>query len=267
MISIIDSNGQERFLGNIVPTAGLQSEWPVYGDVPKTPMYTVEELRKTALRELVRPYYLPPNHDQNGVGMCNMSGTAGAMEGCRAKRGLEYRKLSAGFGYGLINGGSDRGSLLEDGIAEAMETGLPTTNTVPYLNWRLRPASAYEEAKNYRVTEAFLCPTPQHCHSAAAAGFDLILGTMWEGHYNPQGKFGRLPRPRGGGGGHAYHGFGLILDDDGSLLLPCHQSWGRWGPFDGLFSIGEEHMRGPVGGWWAVADVTTEAGDIPAPVR
>src|SRR5687767_1155885 len=59
-------------------------------------------------------------HDQDGVGQCNLSATAGTMEVLREMAGMEYVELSAAYMYWKVNRGNNynRGTLLEDGLEE-----------------------------------------------------------------------------------------------------------------------------------------------------
>lgn len=268
MTSFIDQSGVERFLGNIDPGHdATRYAWPVYGDVPACPLVPRSEW-DALVEDNAGPDdpFNSPAHDQNGYGMCNASATAAAIEDCRAMAGLPPVRLSGGDLYRRICGGSDRGSLLEDGIREAMRGGIASVEAVPYLEWRRAPAGAAEDAKRFRVLEAFLCPTFDHCYSAVLRGFRLITGILWAGNYDP-GPDGWLPAPRGNGGGHAIKGYKPTRR--GNRYGIWHRnSWARWGlNGTGDFVIPEAAYGGPVGGWWAVRAVVTEDGNTPAPVE
>lgn len=257
MNSFIDDSGHERFLGNIdAPLAGL---WPVYGDggPTRTPMIPRAQWKPCSMEG-----FLPPVHDQDGIGMCNASATVAGMEACRALQGLPYVQLSGGHLYGRINDGRDRGSLLEDGLREAMAGGVCTTATVPYLNWRSRPAAAAEEAKRYRVLEAWLCPTFDHLASALQCGFFVIEGLMWRDNFKVDGD-GWLPtRGAGGAGGHAVLGFGLA-ERGGVWGARTRNSWSeQWGA-RGNCVIPETLFGTQIGGMWALRAMVDEGGQVP----
>ncbi len=263
MISIIDDTGHERFLGNLEPASGLMRSWPIYGDVPSAPMIARADFPKYC-RSLEDSYLPSPPHDQDGIGMCNCSATVAAMERARAIQGLPTVRLSGGDLYLRISGGRDQGSMLEDGIAEAMANGVSSVAVTPYLQWRSAASGAAEDRKRFKVLEAFLCPTFDHCFSAVCCGFSLISGIMWYNNYKPDGD-GWLPtRGSGGGGGHAVMGYAPIMRA-GKLGIAHLNSWGDWG-LRGRCVFPEEAYRGPVGGWWAVRSMTDEgAGELPAP--
>lgn len=266
MRSVIDERGIERYLGNVVPVAGPRYGWTYYGDVPDTPMVPRSRWGEVIAR-WSRPDdnpFLPPVHDQDGIGCCNASATVAGMEACRAMQGLPHVSLSAGDLYRRICGGSDNGSLLEDGLAESIRGGVASARTVPYLDWRRDHAGAADERRLYRVTEAFVCPTFEHVMSAALSGFYLISGVMWHDNYRIDGD-GWLPkRGSGGGGGHAVLGYAPA--ERGGAFGVWHQnSWSAdWGA-RGRCVFPEEMYRGPVGGWWAVRAVVNEPGDTPGP--
>lgn len=269
MISVTDSNGILRWMGN--NPAPLKTSWAHFGANPTTTLIPRDQW-KSLVDALPGGNssewpWLNPAHDQDGVGQCNADATTGAMESQRSKQGLPYVALSAGDLYDRINGGSDNGSSLEDGLAESVARGVGTVQTYGGDVWsRGRGGCPQEERNAYRVVEAFLCPTFDHCFSAVLQGFDLVSGIMWYDSFNPDNA-GWLPsRGAGGGGGHAVHGYKPTYRGD--VFGIWHQnSWGRWGLSSngiyGLCVFPESLYNGPVGGWWAVRQVTDNANDIP----
>jgi hypothetical protein len=257
-------DGTKRRLGNLVPSAGLSKDWPRFGETPNTPLITRVYWKQFCLaaEPASQSFFLPPVHDQDGIGMCNASATCAAMEARRARSGLTHVPLSGGDLYMRICGGSDRGSLLEDGIAASMAEGVTSTAVTPYLDWRGENAGAAENRKRFRVTEAYLCPTFDHCMSAVILGFDLISGIMWYSNYTPDAD-GWLPPGRGNAGGHAVYGF-APAERNGQYGIWHRNSWGKWGwKGTGLVVFPEAAYAGPVGGWWAVRSVVDEGGVVP----
>lgn len=259
---IIDDQGEKRFLGNV--PGPIRMKWPVYGDTADTPLIPEADWKGLIDQLPGGPGpdwpYLSPTHDQDGIGMCNASATVSAMESQRMKQGLPFVALSGGDLYQRIAvGGGDNGSLLEDGLAESMRTGVASVAVTPYLDWRGENPGAAEDRKNYKVLEAFLCPTFAHCMSAVLKGFDLISGIMWGGNFTPD-RDGWLPGRARGGGGHAVHGYKPTYR--GSQYGIWHKNswtarWGlTWNGIGGLCVFPREVYAGPVGGWWAVRSVT-----------
>lgn len=235
----------------------------VYGDDKDTELIPRSKWKPVTLRQ-----WTPKVKDQDGIGACNAFATITAMESARNVAGLPYVQLSCGYLYGSINGGSDRGSMLEDALEHMTKVGSCPTSMVGDLSWRQSswPAGVKEAAIPFRFLEYWWCPTFDHLASAAQKGFFLNLGIMW-GNFRPDSD-GWIA-PSGGGGGHSILGCGLH-ERNGKWGLEMKNSWGQWGMnWDGSYGyavLDENHFRGPVGGWWAVRSVVTEGGDIPAPV-
>ncbi len=267
-------DGTVRRLGNIaVPESTLmKANWKVYGDVAKTPIIPRTQW-KNAIDEMGDPdeptmYGLSYVHDQNGIGMCNASATVSAMESQRAKQGLPMVALSGGDLYSRIAvGGVDQGSLLEDGIKAAMDQGVASVKTNPYLKWRGVSSAAVKERPKYKVLEAFLCPSFDEIISALIAGFDIISGIWWYDNYTPD-RSGWLPPPGGGRGGHATHAFKPTyrMTASGGLQygLWHKNSWTTNYGLKGFFVTPEScYNQNGIGGWWAVRSVVDEGGVIP----
>ncbi len=261
-------DGTTRKLGNIAPPAGLVKAWPTFGDTPAARLIPRSEWGGLMAGYTPGPDHphLPPVHDQDGVGQCNCDDTTALVEFCRNMAGLPYVQLSAADLYDRINGGRDQGSLLEDAMHEMLTAGVGTAATCGTL-WKRGyykgPASAAERAR-FKVLEAFICPTFDHCMSAVFQGFALSTGIMWYDNYTPDAD-GWLPRGRGNAGGHAIFGF-KPAKRGGTFGIWHQNSWGTdWG-LGGRFVIPESAYSGPVGGWWAVRAVTDEGGVIPTPM-
>lgn len=255
-------DGTVRRLGNIMPPAGLTRAWKIYGDTPNTPMRTWEEI-DAAIAASPGPEddYVQYVHDQDGVGQCNCDATAGAAEAQRARQGLDFVKLSAADLYDRINGGSDRGSLLEDALQEMTTRGIGTADTAGLIWKRGMRTAPDSERGRFRALEAFLCPTFQHVASAGCEGFDLISGISWASNYTPDGE-GWLPKPRGNAGGHAIHGYKPTKR--GNTRGIWHQnSWGPGWGLQGRFVIPEWCYDQSIGGWWAIRVMVDEGGKVP----
>lgn len=206
--------------------------------------------------------------DGIAVHNCNADATVGAFQYCRTVQGLPYVELSAADLYHQINGGYDRGSLLEDAMAAMMTSGVGTLATCRSNIWKspFTPAPA-SERKLYRVTEAYICPTFDHCMSAVIQGFGMISGIMWPTNDQLDGD-GWLQRASQAGG-HAIFGCVPVGRKRGGSYeygIGHRNSWTPdWGN-RGRFVIPESYYRGPVGGWWAIRVVTGFPEDLPTPL-
>ena len=265
------NTGVVRPLGNLPPrqAPAASSDRPLFGSTPHTPPIPRGQW-KTLIDTKFRspsgaerqPFYLPPVHNQGRTNMCNCSATTAAMEIQRAKQGLDYTQLSAGDLYSRIHQNGDGGSYLEDGIRVSMEQGVASADVVDYLDWQSSTSSAAADRKNYRVTEAYLCPTFELCMSAVLRGFPLISGIDWYYDYEELDQ-GWLPRnPRSRQGGHAVMGYMPTYRMAGGqpVFGIWHQnSWGdTWG-VGGRGVFPEDVYTAAVGGWWAVVQVVSNA--------
>src|SRR5262245_23168894 len=110
-------DGSTRKLGNIAPPASrLRLSWPEYGSTDAVPLVPRDQWPGLIAQFPAGPDYpfLPPVHDQDGVGQCNCDDTTALVESIRMTAGLPYGQLSAADLYDRINGGADNGSMLED---------------------------------------------------------------------------------------------------------------------------------------------------------
>lgn len=252
MMSVIDENGIERFLGN--NPAPMRYIWTVYGDGADQPLILRSQWKPITLQQ-----WTPPIKDQDGIGACNAFDTINVMEAVRNLEGLPYIPLSCGYLYGNINGQQDRGSLLEDAIKWMIERGTVPESNVPSLAWQrsMWPSNATILSAPYKILEFFWCPTFDHMASAIQSGFFVSDGIMWYDNFKIDGD-GWLPaRGSGRPGGHA-----LMRDElafrNGVWGLGGPNSWGqRWGA-NGRMVMPESLHTGPVGGWWAARSTRIE---------
>lgn len=268
MQSIIDHTGEVRWLGNIEPPPGhLMRAFPVYGDTADTPM--VPRSRWGDLIAKMGDWkdetYLSEPHDQDGVGQCNADATTSMGESCRMKQGLPPVALSAADLYHRINGGQDRGSLLEDAMEVMLKEGVGTVATCGTIWKRGQKQATADERARFRFLEVFTCPTFDHFFSGLLMGFDGNTGIMWGERDNPDGD-GWLPDSAGGAGGHSLHSYRPAMRQGrGGVQFGCatKNSWSRkWG-VNGFCVIPESRYKGPVGGWFLVRSITDEGGVIP----
>lgn len=267
VISIIDDQGVERFLGNNEPDGPLRFGGPIYGDAPTTPM-----ISRSRWPELIAGYmlgpdhpFLPPVHDQDGIGQCNADATAGMTEFARALAGQPFVQLSAADLYHRINGGRDQGSLLEDAMQELTARGIGTAATCGTLWDRaFRPAPEAERLR-FRALEVWLCPNFDCVMSAILSGFAVNSGILWYANYRPDAE-GWLPeRRQGGAGGHAVMGYKPAVRD-GRFGIWHQNSWTtQWGGFGGRCVFPEAAYSREIGGCWALRAVVDEGGGLPPP--
>jgi len=248
---IID--GRQYFLGCLPRLMHPGAIYPVLGQDPNRPDVTV--IPRNQWAEIDFSHLVPEILDQDGQGACNAFASVQTLHVLRNQAGLPYVKLSAGNLYGRINGGVDAGSLLSDAVRTLEKEGVCTADTVPELQWRRRswPRGWEEEAKRFRILEAWDCPSFDHLATALLLGFPVNLGILVGNHFNP-GSDGWVPDYRGGGGGHAMCGVGLLFHRERNAWgIKVANSWGkRWGR-DGFGIVPESYFqRTPFTDGWAV---------------
>lgn len=268
MISIIDSQGVERFLANNVPDPNRTCKvFRTYGDTADTPMIPRSKWPEliAAMGDWQDSPHLSPIHDQDGVGQCNADATTSMAESMRLKQGLPLVMLSAADLYDQINGGVDQGSLLEDAMEAMMTSGVGTVETCGTIWKRGGKKASAEERKRFRFLEVFIAPTFDHFFSGLLAGFDGNTGIMW-GSRDDVDADGWLPTSGDSAGGHSMHSYKPAMRQGrGGVQFGCatKNSWAtRWG-VGGKCVIPESRYKGPVGGWFLVRAITDEGGVVP----
>lgn len=255
-----------RAMGNLPPPENKsRAVFARFGSAPNVPLIPRDQWKTVNLGA-----FLPPVYDQDGIGACNAFATITAFEAARAQAGLPYLRISPGFLYGAINGGRDGGSFLEDALEWMQTVGTVKATTVGPLDWRkgrslMNDASARAEAKNYRIIEAYECPTFAHMASALQQGFFIDEGLMWFNNFTPD-RDGWLPaRGSGAAGGHALCGYGLAFRN-GVWSIRTRNSWSaQWG-VAGDCMIPESLFDNRIGGFWAVRAVVQSSDALPLPV-
>lgn len=244
-----------REMGNLPPPENKsRAVFAKFGSAPNVPLIPRDQWKTVNLGA-----YLPPVYDQDGIGACNAFASITAFEAARAQAGLPYKKISTGFLYGAINGGRDQGSFLEDALKWMQTVGSVGNETVGPLDWRkgrslMNNAAARAEARNYRIIEAYECPSFDAMASALQQGFFIDEGLMWFNNFTPD-RDGWLPaRGQGSAGGHALCGYGLA-QRDGKWGIRTRNSWSAaWGN-GGDCIIPESLFDNRIGGYWAVRAV------------
>jgi len=208
--------------------------------------------------------FVPEVLDQDGQNSCNAFASIQAMHVCRAMIGLPYVKLSPGNLYGRINGGVDRGSTLSDALKELKANGVCRSSIVPIYEWNPRkwPSNWKDDAKKFRITEVYDCPTFDHLASAILQGFPVNLGVMVGRNFVVE-KDGWLRDYNGGYGGHAICGVGLDYHSTRKTWgIKIVNSWGSdWG-VNGFAILPESYFKG---NWfndgWAIRVVVDPEGN------
>jgi len=241
----------ERPLGCLPRTAQPGEIFPLL--TAAAPLIPREKWKPISFRQYVRRV-----QEQDGIGSCNANAATGTVEDLRSVNGMPQLPLSAGNLYGRINGGSDRGSLLGDALDALVKDGVCTTAVVGNIDWRNWNAPGWqEEAKRFRILEAWDCPSFDYVSSATQLGFFTDYGIPVHDNFEVEPD-GWLPDPRGGVRGyHAMRAVGLAYHKK-------RQTWGvltvnswsvRWG-MKGFCVVPESYFKNvPFTDAWCVRSV------------
>ena len=116
--------------------------------------------------------------NQNGYGSCAGYGGASALAKARVLEGQERVDLSGDYLYSLVNGGRDRGSMLDDNMRAILRNGVATAATVPlggiYPSKYNKPV-ADKEAKRFRGHELYAVPDEQSMATALAMKMPVVI--------------------------------------------------------------------------------------------
>lgn len=225
MLSVALIGGVERKLGCWPRTTPPGEAYPVFGSRGPTRL-----IPRSEWREVDWSHFVDWVLDQGNTGACNAFAAVQCVHVLRRMAGLPPVRLSPGNLYGRINGGRDAGSTLVDSIRELEARGVCRAELVPELEWRPHrwPPEWQEDAKKFRVLEAWDCPSFNHMASAIQLGFPVNLGILIGNNFIP-GSDGWIPPRSGAAGGHAMCGIGLLRKGS-SWGIKVVNSWGsRWG--------------------------------------
>ena len=109
--------------------------------------------------------------NQNGYGSCAGYGGMSGVEKMRVMAGQDVVRLSGDYLYSLVNGGRDRGSMLDANMKAIMSRGVATKETVPLGGIYPRKydtARANAEAQRFRGHELYAVPDEQSMATALA---------------------------------------------------------------------------------------------------
>jgi len=223
----VDIEGVRYGTGLQMPATRPLTFSPLLSSVAKLTKAQVKEWIENPRRVKARDFY-PAREwifNQGQIGSCNAAAAVLALEKIRHTLGRDRIKLSPEFLYGQINGGRDRGSMLDDGMKALMSIGSCPREMVPHQEYRksrMRP-ECIVQAERFRAFECYRIDDEFGMATAAAMGFQIIVAL------HAGGAFSRLDRNGvagvvSGGGNHAVH-----VDDvrirDGRLEFDMVNSW------------------------------------------
>ncbi len=244
--SIDDGTGHRRFLG-LLPRSKAKFAAPKGGEwADANPVIPRDKWREVNRRDA-----FPADqwvYDQDGLGACVGNGSTNALRKCRVLAGMKDQRLAPGCTYAQINGGHDGGAVISDSLTALQQTGTITSATLGsdekpcFLN--KLPSGWKEEAKRFRIEEAYHCNGFDEMGSAIQLGYVLVYGMQVGNNFNqftPEGVAG-VSR---GTGNHCMHADGMHKLNNGQWSFDNVNSWGAgWGPWkNGRCYLIEAHFQ------------------------
>ena len=205
------------------------------------------------IERITDPSYIPRSqifddswiYNQGSVGSCNGFAGAQAVERARWFRGLKKRKLSGVGLYSMVNGGQDRGSMLDDAFKAIQEDGVPPDDLVPQYEWRKSriDPQAFVEAQRYKAWEPYAIESDLDLATAIACNYPCVVAVhAGGGDVNRDGivTWGNGP------GNHA-----VTVDDvrwaRGRFEYRMPNSWGlNWGVRGIGWLVWGAHLSAPI---------------------
>lgn len=244
-LDYLETDGHRRYLASIPSNGKMKamlpgwkaSNMPVF---PKADWQPVTRRGRGGVFDVI--------FDQNGHGSCVGNGWAGAAMRVRAIAGMKPVILSPGWFYSLINGNSDNGAVISDGIKAGQDVGFCSFGTVgqdPIYQSRM-PATAKAEAARYKLGAIYQPEDWESVISAILTGrFLPVYGYQVGNNFESFDKFG-VPHHTNGPGNHCNHADGIAQLPDGRWVLDDINSWnGNWGPFgNGRCYLDEQFLFG-----------------------
>ena len=246
MDPFIDSTGESRGLGLLLPAPGFVSDLPTFEEnVQVLERAEIEEIAKSGAADKRTVFGAGWRSNQRNKNSCNGYAAAKANAKAIFRRSGVKLALSGAYVYSKINGGRDRGSMLDDGMKAIQEFGCALESTVAWdaIYPGLYPASADEEAKRFRAFECFHTRDVTAFLSGLALGFDGVCAV----HVNK--TFDRFDDRGvcGGGNGPGNHAVGADgLRWDRGVIVNGDNSWDLWGDGGRMGLDPAKHFEQPI---------------------
>lgn len=116
--------------------------------------------------------------NQNGYGSCAGYGAASALAKARVLGGQPRVDLSGDYAYSKVNGGRDRGSMLDANMRSITKNGVATAETVPLggiYPSKYDRAKADAEAQRFRAHECFAITDEKSMATALVNRFPVVI--------------------------------------------------------------------------------------------
>lgn len=236
----IQFDGLYRVLGCLPETNESRSRFPVFGSQMAAP------LDPSQWQEIDLEWYAAPTLDQKMTSACVSFCCTSGMHMAYLQSGRPLVEFHPFFVYGLINGGRDAGAMISDGLMALKNYGICQKDEMPpnVMFQQQFPKQAFENAKRFRLGQAYQCPTFESICSAISLGFMCPLGIFVGNNFSQVDAQGVAPLPAGnGGGGHCILGMGLKKSTRFGWLIKIKNSWGSKYGINGYAYIHKGHFQ------------------------
>ena len=259
-------DGIYRVLACVPETEETKAKFPKFGAFNAAP------LDPSTWREIDLAWHNPPVLDQGMTSSCVGHGSADGMHMCYMQSGKKFVQFSPFFTYGLINGGRDAGGMISDALTALQQYGIcPKEDLSPGVMFQNQfPQKAFDNAKRFKLVQAYHCPDFETICAAISVGFVCPLGIWVGNNFSQVDSDGVCPVPAGGGGGHCILGCGLKKSTKYGWLIKIMNSWGSNFGNKGYAYIHKGHFQKMQPDAFAMQSVTDDpqenAGDDQVPV-
>lgn len=221
----IEHNGEVFFTGNLQPQTKITFAQKFK---PKLSKRDIEDRIRSKQINVERDLYPSEEYvkNQGQIGSCNAYAAKGALERTRNFVGLPRKELSAEHLYMRICGGSDRGSMLDEGMHEIMRSGIPPMKPSHYQKYRERDFTPEDnrDAVRFKAEECYAVDTELELAEGLVSGFIGVVAVHATNKYMQMDANEIIARSMGRGN-HAegVHDIDII---NGELAFRKFGSWG-----------------------------------------
>lgn len=233
-------DGVYRVLGMIPSTDESLEGFPEFGSMMAAP------LDPRQWQDIDLQWYNLPVWDQHATSSCVGQGSTMGMQYCWKQQGKPFVEFNPYFVYGFINGGRDAGAMISDSLRKLINIGTCLKNDLRQgmMFENQFPRQAVENAKRFRLIQAYRCQTFEDICSAITLGFVVPLGIWVDQNFSRIDREGVSGVPSGNsGGGHCILGMGLKRSSRYGWLIKTQNSWGRKFGMNGFSYIHKGHFR------------------------
>jgi hypothetical protein len=215
-------DGAYRVLACIPSSEGSSAKFPKFANK------SFSAIDPSQWQEIDYEWYKNPILDQGMTSSCTGHGCCAGMQLSYMQSGRTLQEFNPYFIYGLVNGGRDAGAMISDCLTALMQYGVcPKNDLQQNMMFKEQfPQQAFDDAKRFKLTEAYKCDTFEEICAAITLGFVCPLGIMVGDNFPNLDSQGVAPLPAGGGGGHCILGMGIKKSSRYGWLIKVQNSWG-----------------------------------------